>query len=612
MISKLRWRRTQELLLKRAFSARSIEEHRARAGTDDLPKVLGPWDLTFLGLGSIVGAGVFVLSGVAARELAGPAVITSYLVSAMAALLSALCYTEMAVSLPITGGAFNYISISFGELAAWLVAWNMCLETTLSSAAVARGFASYLATLLGLQPSALRFSAGPLELDPAAALLILLLTAILAKGTRESSIFNMVVTALNIASILFILGAGFPKAQAANLSPFAPFGARGVFSAAAVLFFSFVGFDYVANAAEEAKDPAKHLPLGIVGSLGIATGLYVLMALCIVLMVPYQQIDINAPFSAAFLQAGMAWAAKIVSLGAVLGIVTSTMTGLLGQSRLLVVLGRERLLPPPLAEVSERTGTPIRATLVTGGLAAALAFVLDIGILAELVSIGTLYVFLMVCSGVLYMRYHQPGSGSSPIPILAALAGLVLTAIGFSVAFTFGASWGIVLVFLLLFAVAMASLLALPIRHTPERFQAPLFPFTPACGIGFTILLTASLGWPAYVRFGAWMLAGLAVYALYGVHGTEQRELEHQRERELATRQAAQANGSLSRRLTSLDREGYAGPMVSLELGQAGEGSGSGSRAHLAQQQRDFLRATDRARLMAGMRNSSAYDAEED
>ncbi|KAL4420141.1 hypothetical protein ABPG77_010357 [Micractinium sp. CCAP 211/92] len=610
MISKIRWQRIQTLLFKRAFSARSIEEHRARSGTDELPKVLGPLDLTFLGLGSIIGAGVFVLSGVAARELAGPAVITSYLVSATAALLSALCYTEMAVSLPITGGAFNYISISFGELAAWLVAWNMCLETTLSSAAVARGFASYLATLLGLQPSSLRISAGPLELDPAAAALILLLTAILAKGTRESSIFNMVVTALNIASILFILCAGFPKAHAANLSPFAPFGARGVFSAAAVLFFSFVGFDYVANAAEEAKDPAKHLPLGIVGSLGIATALYLLMALCIVLMVPYQQIDINAPFSAAFLQAGMAWAAKVVSLGAVLGIVTSTMTGLLGQSRLLVVLGRERLLPLALAEVSERFGTPVRATVVTGAAAATLAFVLDIGILAELVSIGTLYVFLMVCSGVLYMRYHQPGSGSSALPILAALGGLVLTAIGFSVAFTFSARWGIVLLCLLLFAAITASLLALPIKHTPERFQVPFFPLTPACGIGFPILLTASLGWPAYVRFGAWMLAGLAVYALYGVHGAEQRELEHLRERELAARQMTQASSS-SRRLTSLDREGYAGPMGALELGQVGSGGGM-SRGYLAQQQRDFMRATDRARLMAGMRNSSAYDAEED
>ena len=227
--------------------------------------------------------------------------ILSYVVAATAALLSALCYAEMAVSLPIAGGAFNYISISFGELAAWLVAWNMCLETTLSSAAVARGFASYLATLVGLQPSALRLAVGPIQFDPAAALLILLLTALLIKGTRESSMFNMgapatsswvwkypakqpclhpskpadslpdfthptlaclpaglpsppaccaVVSALNVASILLVLCAGFPQAQPANLAPFAPYGAQGVFSAAAVVFFSYVGFDYGEQKAE--------------------------------------------------------------------------------------------------------------------------------------------------------------------------------------------------------------------------------------------------------------------------------------------------------------------------------------------------------------------------
>ncbi|EFN50706.1 hypothetical protein CHLNCDRAFT_7483, partial [Chlorella variabilis] len=493
-----------------------LEEHRQRSGTNELPKLLGSWDLVFIGIGSIIGAGVFVLSGVAANELAGPAVIVSYLVAGVAALLSALCYAEMAVSLPIAGGAFNYICITFGELAAWTVAWNMCLEITLSAAAVARGFASYLATLFGLAPSALRVSVGPVQLDPAAVLLIALLTAILIKGTRESSLFNIVVSALNLASIMFVLCAGFPKAQPSNLYDhgFAPYGATGVLSGAAVVFFAFI----VANAAEEAKDPAADIPMGIVGSLGIATLLYVLMALCIVMMVPYQQIDVNAPFSAAFLAHSMTWAARVVSLGAVLGIVTSVMTGLLGQSRLLVVLGRERLLPARLAAISERTGTPIQATLLTGAMAAALAFVLDIGVLAELVSIGTLYVFFTVCAGVLYMRFHQRDSGSSPVPVLAALAGLVVTALGFSLSFTFSAPWAAVAAFLGLFLAIMASLKLLPVQHVPQRFQVPLFPFTPALGILFTIYLVCSLGWPAYVRFGAWMVAGLAVYALYGVH----------------------------------------------------------------------------------------------
>lgn len=513
----------------------------------------------------------------------------------VAAMLSMLCYTEMAVSLPITGGAFNYISITFGELAAWLVAWNMALEITLSSAAVARGFASYLATLIGLHPSALRLSVGPVQFDPVAALLVLALTAILIKGTRESSIFNIVVTGLNLASILFILCAGFPQGNADNLRPFAPFGVRGTFSAASVLFFSFIGGDYVANAAEEAKDPARDLPLGIVGSLAIATLLYVLMALCLVLMVPSNQIDIHAPFSAAFLQSGMSWAAKVVSLGAVMGIVTSTMTGLLGQSRLFVVLGRERLLPASLAAVSERTGTPIRAALLTGGLAAALALVVDIGVLAELVSIGTLYVFSMVCGGVLFLRYHQPGSGSSPAPILTILVGMTLAAVGFAASFALGARWTVVLTFLLLFIAVAACLAFLPIRHTPERFRVPLFPLTPCLGILANVHLISSLGWPAYVRFGVWMAAGLAIYALYGVHGAELRELEHQRELQELRQEQLAANGGLARRLTSLDRGGYAGPIEAVEL----------------QQQRDYVRATDGARLMTGT-SSSAYDPGED
>ncbi|PRW59844.1 transcription elongation factor SPT5-like protein 1 [Chlorella sorokiniana] len=609
----------QEVDLLNTLIAVTVEQHLLRSGTNDLPKTLSLADLVFLGIGSIIGAGVFVLSGVAANELAGPAVIVSYLVAATAALLSALCYAEMAVSLPVAGGAFNYISVSFGELAAWTVAWNISLETTLSSAAVARGFASYLATLIGLSASALRISVGPIQLDPAAALLVLLLTALLIKGTKESSLFNMVVSGLNVASILFVLCAGFPSAKASNLSPFAPFGGKGVFAASAVVFFAFVGFDYVANAAEEATDPAKDLPWGIVGSLGVATLLYVLMSLCIVMMVPYQNIDVNAPFSAAFLDHGMAWAAKIVSLGAVLGIVTSSMTGLLGQSRLFVVLGRERLLPARLAAVSPRTGTPVEATLLTGCMAATLALLLDIGLLAELVSIGTLYVFICVCSGTLYNRYHQPGSGSSAKPVLAALLAMISMAAAFSLSFTFDAGWPAVLVFLLLFGLAAASLYLLPVQHVPEKFRVPLFPATPSLGILFTVHLIGSLGWLAYVRFGVWMAIGLALYALYGVHGAEQREREHDSELEEArARESNGAEAPLPHQLTSLDHEGLMG---GIELSSAPQ---PGYQLEIEQQQDEppaVLSAlarlagryggSDRARLMAG-RLDSSYDPGED
>ena len=425
---------------------------------------------------------MFVLTGVAANTLAGPAVVVSFLLAATCALLAALSYSEFATSLPVAGGAFNYVSVTFGELAAWLCAWNMCLETTLSAAAVARGFTSYTATLFGLSASALQIKAGPLELDPLATGLIALMSLLLAKGTKESSMFNIgewrggcscsslaahspcpppppflvvvaVVSGLNIASIVFVLVVGFPRADPANLSPFAPYGARGTFNAAAVVFFSFVGFDYVANAAEEAHNPSRDLPIGIVGSLGGRAAAPAAPAMpC-----PAEPLRFcpslprhrhaavlpdgpgHRPHGALLpdrhpspvqrrvpaRRHGLGGAHRVGGRGdrcvrvrhprttapqastpqhtnTRLGIVTSCMTGLLGQARLLVVLGRERLLPAWLAEVSPRFGTPVKATLVSGGVAGVLALLLDIEVLADLVSIGTLFVFFAVCAAVVF------------------------------------------------------------------------------------------------------------------------------------------------------------------------------------------------------------------
>lgn len=393
---------------RQAWRVSSPSEHLARAeSSQGLTKVMGLLDLTFLGLGSIVGAGVYVLSGVVANSIAGPGVILSYVIAATAALLAAFCYAEFAVDLPVAGGAFNYVHTTFGEIIAWSVAWNMILETLLSSAAVSRGFSSYLATLFGHPADSFLISIGGsvLQLDPLAFGLIALLTSLLAVGTKESSSFNIVISTFNICAIIFVLAAGLPHADTANLQPFAPYGSRGIFSGSSIVFFSYIGFDYLANAAEEATNPSAHLPLGIIASLGIATMLYVLMSTTIVLMVPYNQIDVNAPFAAAFMHVGMGWVAKIVSFGALMGIVASTMTGLLSHARLLVVLGRQHLLPPMLGAVNQWSKTPLAATIVTGLGAGLLGLVLDIHLLAELVSIGTLYVFYVVCAGVVYRRY---------------------------------------------------------------------------------------------------------------------------------------------------------------------------------------------------------------
>lgn len=506
--------------------------------------------------------------------------ILSFLFAACAALFAALSYAEFAVELPVTGGAFNYMSVTFGEGAAWSVAWNMILETLLSSSAVARGFSGYLATLFGLQPADLLISLGPwIELDLLAAGLIAALTAVLSRGTKQSAIFNIVVCSINLSCILFILCAGLPKAEPANLTPFFPYGIRGTFAASSIVFFAFVGFDYLANAAEEVADPARGLPIGILTSLGIATVLYALMAATMVLMVPYNLVDVHAPFSAAFASRGVHWAAKIVSFGAIAGIVTSTMTGLLSQSRLFVVLGRERLLPGALATVHPGTNCPLIATVVTGGCAAALALFLDINILAELVSVGTLYVFYAVCAGVYFRRCHVPGTNQE-WPALACIGMLTAASAGLSISFTYEAPWWVLGVFSILWAFTAAAMCMLRPVRTPARFSVPLFPATSVLGILFTIHLLCSLGWPAYVRFAVWMVLGAAVYAFYGAKAAEQHEAETKLDREKAVRREWQENGAqgssgdeagiqlVGRSLPSLDHEG--------PIGMHGSASGEG------------------------------------
>ncbi|KAK9811336.1 hypothetical protein WJX72_002052 [[Myrmecia] bisecta] len=501
-----------------------------------MKRCLGAVDLVMLGIGAIIGAGVFVLTGVAAAEHAGPAVVVSFLVAAFAALLSALSYTEFVVDLPIAGSAFNYISLTFGELAAWVVACNLILEYTLSAAAVARGFSAYMATLLGLHPTDVLIPLGIVKLDIMAFCVTALLAILLAKGTQESSRFNMVVSGSNLLVILFVICAAAPFAHTENLHPFAPFGVRGIFTAASVVFFSFIGFDTVATCAEETRNPAVDLPIGVIGSLLICAAFYVLMCLAICLMMPYSQIDINAPFSTAFLDIQSAadstakrgllnFSARFVSFGAVTGIITSLLGTLIGQARIYVVLGRDCLLPPWLAVIHGERGTPVNATLLTGVTAGLLALLVDLEALAELVSIGTLFVFCMVSAGGLWRRYYAPGA-TRLAPLALALLSVVGLSIALSASYTFEAPVPVLVVFAVLWLLAAASLAFLPVAFVPTKFAVPLTPFTPALGILATIHLIGSLGWPAYVRFVVWLVVSLVVYALYSVHKAEERDRE--------------------------------------------------------------------------------------
>lgn len=288
-------------LRRRAFLRKHPKDYNTgREGGVPLSRCLTLVDLLLLAIGSAVGAGIFVVTGVAAQAYAGPAVVLSYLFAGLTAFLAGLSYLEFAVDLPAAGGAFSYTAFVFGEVPAWIVACNIILEYTLSTAAVARGFSAYGATLLGFDSDAFLLVLGPVRVDGLACVLVILLAALLCYGTAESSFFNNIVTTTNLIIIVYVLCAGLPYGHTDNMKPFAPFGLHGVFAASSIVFFSFVGFDGAINAAEEAKDP-KDLPWSIMGALAACCFLYVLMALAMCLMQSYTDIDVGAPFSSAFL-----------------------------------------------------------------------------------------------------------------------------------------------------------------------------------------------------------------------------------------------------------------------------------------------------------------------
>ncbi|GIL65842.1 hypothetical protein Vafri_19483 [Volvox africanus] len=292
---------------------------------------------------------------------------------------------------------------------------------------------------------------------------------------------------------------------------------------ASVVFFSFIGFDTVATAAEEVKNPGRDLPIGIVGSLSICTVLYVAMCLVITGMEKFTTIDLDAPFAVAFSKVGMGWAQRVVAAGALTGIITSLLGSLLGQARIYVTLGRQALAPAWLARVHPVRGTPVNATIVTMFTAGFLALFIEIELLAELVSIGTLVVFCSVCSGVLFRRYHVHGSGESLQPLAWRLGCVVLFSVGFSVSYTEKAHISVPFIFLGLWLIVTASFLMLPVRYTPQVFRCPGSPFIPSLGMLATLHLIGSLGWPAYVRWIVWFILGTIVYLSYGVHKAQRR-----------------------------------------------------------------------------------------
>jgi APA family basic amino acid/polyamine antiporter len=378
-----------------------------------LKRELGAWDVLVLGIGVIVGAGIFVLVGEGAA-VAGPGVTASFALAALVCILAALCYAEFAAMVPAAGSAYTYSYATLGQLLAFIIGWDLVLEFTIGAAAVAVGFAGYLDSLLdqvfGLTlPEAI--SAPPGDggsVNVFAVLVVLAVGALLVRGVRLTSKANFWLVGLTVLVLLVVIGVGATEIDTANWDPFFADGWGGVREGAALLFFAYIGFDIVATTAEETRNPQRDMPIGIIGSLAVVTVLYMAVAFVITGMTPFKELTGEAPVADAFKGKDLDWVAAFIYAGALVAILNTVMILMLGQSRVFFAMARDRLFPRELARTHPRWGTPHRITLITMVAVAILAAFVPLSTLAQLVNIGTLFAFLLVSVGVLYLRYAEP------------------------------------------------------------------------------------------------------------------------------------------------------------------------------------------------------------
>jgi len=398
-----------------------------------LRRALGALNLTTLGIGAIIGAGIFVLTGTAAAQYAGPAIVFSFIFAGLGCLFAGLCYAEFAAMIPIAGSAYTYGYATLGELIAWIIGWDLILEYMFGAATVAVGWSGYFGAFMneigltlskGMSSAPLAYVDGTGFTRTGAAfnipafVLVLLMTALLVVGIKESATFNNGIVILKIAIVLLVIGFGFAYVNRANWHPFLPantgeyghFGWSGVLRGAGVVFFAYIGFDAVSTAAQEAKNPQRDMPIGILSSLAICTVLYILMALVLTGLANYTTLNVPHPVFVAVEAAGPAlvWLQPIVNIGAILGLASVVLVMLMGQPRIFFSMARDGLLPAVFGKVHPRFQTPYVTTILTGCVAAIVAGLFDVGTLAELVNIGTLLAFVIVCAGVIVLRYVNP------------------------------------------------------------------------------------------------------------------------------------------------------------------------------------------------------------
>ncbi len=480
-------------------------------GENRLRRILGPVTLTSLGVGAIIGTGIFVLTGVAAHDKSGPGLILSFVVAGIACIFAALCYAEFASMVPVAGSAYTYAYATLGELFAWIIGWDLVLEYTVASAAVAHGWSAHFQDLMasfGLKlpmalanapfdfnPSTGTFIPTGSSFDLVAMIITALITVILVKGIRESATFNATMVAVKLVIVLFVIVVGAFYINPDNWRPFAPFGYTGisffgktlfgqsglageplgVLAGAAIIFFAYIGFDSVSTHAEEARRPQKDVPIGIIASLLICTILYIAVSAVLTGMVHYDRIDINAPVANAFMQQGLPWAQRLIDVGAITGITSVLLVMMLSQPRVLLAMARDGLIPSKFfGAVHDKFRTPWKATIVTGIVVATMSGLLPLRILADLTNIGTLLAFTIVCAAVLIMRRTHP--------------------------------------------------------EAERPFRAPGVPLIPILGILFCLLLMFSLPSENWMRLFIWLLLGFIIYFSYGRYHSVLAKLRAARE----------------------------------------------------------------------------------
>jgi APA family basic amino acid/polyamine antiporter len=465
------------------------------AGENRLRRVLGPVTLTALGVGAVIGAGIFVATGAAAKEVAGPALMLSYTVAGLACIFAALCYAEFASMAPVAGSAYTYAYTTLGELFAWIIGWDLVLEYAVGAATVANGWSGYFQSVLekfGVEfPAFLQkspwvyddghFVATGSFINLPAVLITALMTAVLVKGIQESAGFNALMVFIKVAAVLFVILVGAFYVNPDNWKPFAPFGWTGVsffgipvhgqtnsgghpvgmLAGAAIIFFAYIGFDSVSTHAEEAKNPQRDVPIGIIASLIICTILYIAVVAVLTGMVPYTEIHKDAGVSSAFQHAGLPWAEFIIAAAGVAGITSVLLVMMLSAPRVFLAMARDGLVPKKFfADVHPRFKTPWKSTIAIGIFVAALSGLLPIDALLHLTNIGTLFAFVVVCTAVLLMRRISP--------------------------------------------------------EAKRPFRCPLVPLIPLLGIGTCLLLMLSLPAENWWRLFGWLTLGLLIYAFYG------------------------------------------------------------------------------------------------